>query len=261
VGLITRRQDASRVNAVFLGAQALSQGAVAALVPVTVGPALGANSGLWIIAAAAVLTLPLLLVLPSELPERPEAAMGGGGLHLSSLAGLASGLLMMAGIVGLWIYVEPIARMIHVRESVVAFAIAASLGAQVAGAAFIVLADRWMKPVPSLLGVSAAFLAVIATFAFYPSQAAFIAATLAFGALWTFALALGLPLLIEADPTRRAPMYGPAATLLGSSLGPLLAGAFASDENIRPALVVSAGLFILSALAVVLCAATRRRQP
>jgi hypothetical protein len=260
VGLITRRSDASRVNAIFLGAQALTQGAVAALIPVTVGPALGAASGLWVMGAGATLALPLLWFLPAELPERPDSESYDGGLNLSAVFGLASGLLMMAGIVGLWIYVEPIARAIHVPERVVSFAIAASLGAQVAGAALVVAADRWVKPVPGLLIVAAAFLGVIATFASHPSQAAFVAATLAFGALWTFALALGLPLLLAADPTRRAPMYGPAATLLGSSLGPLLAGAFATDANIAPALVVSAALFGLAALATLLCAVSRRRS-
>jgi hypothetical protein len=259
VGLITRRHDASRVNAIFLGAQALTQGAVAALIPVTIGQALGANSGLWVIAAAAAAALPLLLFIPAALPEVTAEAARRSSLNLSSLSGLASNLLMMAGIVGLWVYVEPIARAIHVSERIVSFAIAASLGAQVVGAAIMVAVDRWVKPVSGLLAVAAAFLGVTAAFAWLPSQAAFVVATLAFGLLWTFALALALPLLIAADPTRRAPMYGPAATLLGSSLGPLAAGAFATDADIRPALAAAAILFILAAMAVSACAWTGRR--
>jgi predicted MFS family arabinose efflux permease len=179
-------------------------------------------------------------------------------LNPSSLSALASSLLMMAGIVGLWVYVEPIAGAIHIPERVVAFAIAASLGAQVIGAMIMVAVDRWVKPVAGLLAVAVAFLGVTAAFAWLPSQAAFVAATLAFGLLWTFAMVLALPLLLAADPSRRAAMYGPASILLGSSLGPLAAGTFATDTNIRPALVVAAALFVLAAIAVAVSARTRR---
>ncbi|MDR3507439.1 MAG: hypothetical protein P4L64_06035 [Caulobacteraceae bacterium] len=259
VGLITRRHDASRVNAIFLGAQALSQGAVAALVPITLGPVLGANSGLFVIGGGALLTLPLLLLIPNRLPEPPAEMKQGSGLQLSSMTGLASGLLMMGGIVGVWVYVEPIAHTIHIQDKVVSLAIAASLGAQVVGATAIVALDRWVKPVSGLLVTAAAFLAVTAVFAWPSSQAAFVAATVAFGLLWTVALSLGLPLLIAADPTRRAPMYGPAATLLGASLGPLAAGAFATDTNMKPALATAAALFVLAALATAVSARTRPR--
>ena len=259
VGLVTRRRDASRVNAIFLGAQALSQGAVAALMPATLGPALGASSGLWIIAGAAALATPLLLLVPNELPELPAERHQRSGLQLASLSGLAATLLMMAGIVGVWVYVEPIARAIHVPERVVSLTIAASLGAQVVGAVLVVALDRWVKPVAGLLAVAAAFLGATAAFAWLPSQTAFVAATLAFGLLWTVALALTLPLLLAADPTRRAPMYGPAATLLGSSLGPLAAGALATEADVRPALAVAAALFVLAAAAVAMSALTRRQ--
>ncbi|MGA0599369.1 hypothetical protein ACO2Q3_01545 [Caulobacter sp. KR2-114] len=259
VGLITRRQDASRVNAIFLGAQALSQGAVAALAPMVLAPALGANSGLWVIAAGAALCLPLLLLIPGSLPELPAEIRRGAGLQISSLSGLASSLLLMGGIVGVWVYVEPIAHAIHIPERTISLSIAASLGAQVVGAMIIVAADRWVRPVAGLLATAAAFLAVTAAFAWPSSQAAFVVATVAFGLLWTAALALGMPLLIAADPTRRAPMYGPAATLLGSSLGPLAAGAFATDSNMKPALATAAVLFVLGAAATAVSAGTRPR--
>lgn len=257
-GLITRRIDASRINAIFLGAQALSQGAVAALVPTGLAPSLGSNSGLWAIVAGAVVAVPLVLLIPDRLPDPPhDETRPASSLHLSSLSGLAASLFMMAGIVGLWVYVEPIARAVRVPESVVSFAIAASLGVQVVGAVIMVAVERWVKPVPGLLATAAAFLGVTATFAWVPSQTAFVAATLVIGLLWTFALVLVLPLLLEADPTRKAPMYMPAANLLGSSLGPLVAGALATDANIRPALVVAAVLFVLAAAAVTISALSR----
>jgi predicted MFS family arabinose efflux permease len=255
--MITRRHDASRVNAIFLGAQALSQGAVAALTPTTLEPLLGANSGLWVICGGAALTLPLLLLIPNQLPELPAEMRLGSGLQLSSVSGLASGLLMMGGIVGVWVYVEPIAHTLHIQDKLVSLAIAASLGAQVVGATAIVALDRWVKSVSGLLLTTAAFLAVTAAFAWPSSQVAFVAATVAFGLFWTIALALGLPLLIAADPTRRAAMYGPAATLLGSSLGPLAAGAFATNTNMKPALATAAALFVLSAVATAVSAQTR----
>lgn len=259
VGMITRRHDASRVNGIFIGAQALSQGAVAALMPIALGPVLGANAGMVVIGAGAALTLPLLLLIPNRLPEAPTEVHQGAGLTLSSLSGLTAGLLMMGGIVAVWVYVEPIAHTIHVPDRVTALAVAASLGAQIVGAIAIVALDRWVRPVAGLLLTAAAFLAITALLAWPPSQAAFVAATVAFGLFWTVALALGLPLLIAADPTRRAAMYGPAATLLGASLGPLAAGAFATDANMTPALGTAATLFILAAAATVLSAQSRPR--
>ncbi len=258
VGLITRRRDASRVNAVFLGAQALSQGAAAALIPLTIGPTLGANGGLWLLGGLAALTLPLILLIPNELPELPPEAHAQSSLHASSLSGLAASFFAMAGIVGLWVYVEPIAAARHISSSVVSIAIALSLAAQVVGAVIVVAGHRWLKPVSGLIGVAAAFIAVTAVFAWSTSQAAFFAATLVFGLLWTFALALGMPLLLAADPTRRATLYGPAITLLGASAGPLVAGAFSSDTDLTPALVIATCLFVLSAVAVAISAATRR---
>ena len=226
--------------------------------PITLGPVLGANSGLLVIGGGAALTLPLLLLIPGQLPDSSAATREGSGLQLSSVSGLASGLLMMGGIVGVWVYVEPIAHTIHIQDKVVSLAIAASLGAQMVGASAMVVLDRWVKPVLGLLLTAAAFLAVTVVFAWPSSQAAFVAATVTFGLLWTVALALGLPLLIAADPTRRAAMYGPAAMLLGSSLGPLAAGALATDSNMKPALATSAALFVLAAVATALSARTRR---
>jgi MFS transporter, DHA1 family, inner membrane transport protein len=260
VGLITRRHDASRINAIFLGAQAFSQGAAAALIPVTLGPAFGANAGLWMLGGSAALAPLLLLLVPKELPEFKEVTTVALGMGLSAIAALASGLLMMAGIVGLWIYVEPIAAGSHISPRVVSFAIAASLAAQVVGATTVVALHRWIKPVAGLLTTAAAYLGLVALFASAPSQPLFVTATLAFGFLWTVALALGMPLILSADPSRRAALYGPAATILGSSLGPLLAGAFATDTNIRPALLATTAMFLLAGLATVLSLVTRRRS-
>ncbi len=263
VGLITHHPNAGRVNAMFIGAQALSQGAVAALTPIILSPVLGADSGLWVLGGSAALALLLLGLIPRELHIRIELhehaaeAKQPAGLHLSSLAALAANLLMMAGIVGLWVYIEPLARGLHLSERVLSFSVAGSLGAQVVGAATMAAFERRVNPITGLFCVTAAFVGATAAFAWLPSQAAFISTTLAFGFLWTSALALGFPLLIAADRTRRAPMYGPAAVLLGSSLGPLVAGAFATDTNIKPALVVSATFFVLTAVAVAVCAQTR----
>ena len=258
-GVITRRHDAGRVNAIFLGAQALSQGATAALIPVTIGPTLGADSGLWVIGGLAVLGLLLLPLIPRQLPDPPAEAKARGRLNLSSLAALASLVLMLAGIVGLWVYVEPIAAAERIPADTVAFAVAASLAAQVAGAVIFVAIEKRLRPAAGLLGVAAALLAVTASFAWLPGLAPFFAAILVFGVLWTFAMALGLPLLIAADPTRRAALYGPAAILLGASLGPLLAGAMASDTNISPALGVAAALTAGAAAFVIASAVSRGR--
>lgn len=257
VGLITRRTDASRVNAIFLGAQALSQGAVAGLAPVALAPGLGANSGLWVMGALALVSAGLIAFFPDAVPEARGEERVRFPLGVASLSGLCSSALMMAGIVGLWVYVEPIGARIHVPAGVVGLTIAGSLIAQVLGAGVAVALDGRVDPVIALTSAAVGFLAAAAAYLWIPGQAVFIATTLAFGVLWTLALAFGLPLLIAADPTRQAPLYGPASVLLGASLGPMLAGAAASDADIRPAVAVSAGLFVLAIGAVLLSGLTR----
>jgi hypothetical protein len=158
----------------------------------------------------------------------------------------------MAGIVGLWVYVEPIAARAHVAPALVDSSIAGSLIAQVVGAVAIALVINRIRPNLGIFAVTASYLLITAIFDWGTSDQWFVITTIAFGVLWSFAMAMFLPLLFEVDPSRQSAMFLAGTMLLGSSAGPLFVGAFTSETNIEPALVVSAILFVLSSCACII---------
>jgi MFS transporter, DHA1 family, inner membrane transport protein len=245
--IITRHADAPQVNAIFLAAQSVTQGISAALIPVFLSPRLAANASLAVLGGLAVLVLPLIYFLPRELSFLRETNGKSSTFHHSSLFGLAASFLVMAGIVGVWVFVEPIAAAAGISPSIVSNAIAASLGAQVIGALTIAALIRVVPPFAGVAGVALIYLLVTAGLAWGHSSITFVVTTLVFGALWTITMSLLLPLMLKLDPTRRAALLLPGTILLGSSAGPFIAGFFASDTDIGPALVACTVMFALSA--------------
>jgi hypothetical protein len=244
--IITRHADAPRVNAIFLAAQSVTQGISAALIPVLLTPRWAANASLTVLGGTAVLVLPLIFFLPSELAFQRDSGSKGSTFHLSSLFGLAASFLAMAGIVGVWVFVEPIAAAAGISPSVVSNAIAASLCAQVIGALAISAIIRRVPPFAGVAGVALTYLLVTVALATGHSGTAFVLTTLVFGALWTITMSLLLPLMLKLDPTRRAALLLPGTILLGSSAGPFVAGMFATENDIGPALMTCTAMFALS---------------
>jgi DHA1 family inner membrane transport protein len=245
--IITRHADAPRVNAIFLAAQSVTQGISAALIPIFLTPHWAANASLTVLGGTAVLVLPLIYFLPRELSFHRDTVSKRPAFHRASLLGLAASFLVMAGIVGVWVFVEPIAAAAGIAPTVVSNAIAASLGAQVIGALAIAAIIRRVPPFAGVAGVALTYLIVTAALAWGHSGTAFVLTTLVFGALWTMTMSLLLPLMLKLDPTRRAALLLPGTVLLGSSAGPFVAGIFATDSDIGPALMTCAVMFALSA--------------
>ena len=257
--LIIRRTDAARVNALFYAAQALTQGAAAALVPLTLSAPFGANASLVVLGASALLVLPLILLLPQEVSAVHSEASVRTAFTISSLLGLCAAFFVMAGIVGVWVYLEPIAIASGMSESVVSSSIAASLGAQVVGALAIAAVIRLVPPFLGTALVALAYLLLTAIFGWSHNVIGFVSAALAFGVLWSIGMSLLLPMMLRLDPTRRAAMFLPAVIMFGSGSGPSIAGSFASDTDITPALIVCAVMFTAAAGLTALAALTSRK--
>jgi hypothetical protein len=91
----------------------------------------------------------------------------------------------------------------------------------------------------------------------HPSEFLFYLDAAIFGFIWLFILPFGVPMLIEADPSRRAAVVNTGVALLGGSLGPSVAAEFISPENTSGALWLAAAclavcLIIATALRVVI---------
>jgi hypothetical protein len=193
----------------------------------------------------------LLVAIPTDLPDLPRPEPGRGALSVQGVFGLLAAFLLMAGIVGVWVFADELARMAGASPALASAAIAASLAMQVAGAVFMVAVGPKAPPGRSYIAVAGGFLVVVALIAWTRGGVAFFAAALLLGFLWNIALSLSTPLLIQIDPTRRAAMLAAGAQLLGGSAGPMLTGLFASDADVRPVLAPAALLF----MGVIVCAA------
>ena len=74
----------------------------------------------------------------------------------------------------------------------------------------------------------------------------FMVLSVIFGFFWGFFMPFQLPLVIEADPTRRSAVFVPGAMALGAAGGPLLCSFFVTDIDARGALAVSGVCLLVS---------------
>lgn len=258
-GVIGRSRSGLRLAAIFSGAQALSQAVLAALIPLGV-PSLGAGAGFAFLALAGVVCAPLIIGIPRDLPDLPAPEEGHARLGVAGLLGLGGAFLLMAGIVGVWVFVEQIASQHGLAASTISLAVAASLAMQIVGAVFITVIGPRVRAAIVLPVICFGYIVCVAVMGLAAGPGLFVAAILAFGFLWTCSLPLFLPLLVTIDPTRRSAMLLGGAQLLGGSAGPLITGLLVRGADLHPVLSYGAGLFLASALAIGL-AVTARPSP
>jgi hypothetical protein len=197
------------------------------------------------------------LAAPSRYAPLAHAEAPGGLPSIRGWVALAACFLFLSCIVAVWVYAEPLSHQAGHGPRVFGYAVSVSLICQVAGgAAATVLAGRlpWFWTV---LVCVVADLALMALFFSLPGPATFLAASGAFGFIWLFILPFLVPMVIEADPTRRAGMLLAGAQLLGGSLGPLMASMVVTDADARGAIAFGAA----SLVAAMLIVAALRLQP
>jgi fucose permease len=172
---------------------------------------------------------------------------------------LAASLLIQSCIVGAWVYFEPLGRQAGMTPQQVAFAVPASLGAQVVGGFAAIFLARRLPWFVSLIVSSIALSAVLFILSTPPGATAFFVLETLFGAVWIFITPFLTPLSIENDPTRRTALLVPSAVLVGSGLGPLAASTLADDASAGRVLQLCALLAIGATLLIVGLYVTRSR--
>ena len=261
-GIIAFSQTPARLSAIFVGAQAAFQGALAVVLPVTLMPGMGANGGLAVLAVLSLASIPLLRWLPPELPYLAKGTLGRDWIGVGACAGLLASFFFMAAIVGFWVFVGPLATAHHVTPSISRFADAWNLAAQLVGAVFAtVLAQRLARIVGVVLVVAClAVLVALALIAATSHDAPFFAGLMLHGFVWSIGLSYYVPLLIRADPTRRGAMLLPGAQMLGGSAGPIVTGWFATETNLTPVLISTALLVFVTLIGTIVAAVRRPVQ-
>lgn len=250
VSMIARSTTPGRWSGIFLAVQTLAQFFYSVILPATVMVKHGASGGFYALAGTALVSAAVAFLMPRAFDSlHHEEGAPTGGMSLATFASLASIFLFMAFIVGFWSYFEPISAQAHHPPYVYNTAASLSLFTQVVGALVASYVAGRIAFFPVILFCSIANLAILALVATMPGPAVFIAAAGVFGFLWLFVMPFQVPMVIEADPTRRAAVLMPGAQLLGAALGPSLCSFAVTDSDVRGVLAVCAVSLVL-ALAV-----------
>jgi hypothetical protein len=253
IAMIARSPTPERWSGIYLTLQTLAQFVAAAALTAWVVGDLGANGGFIVLAILSCVAAVAAWWLPNRLV--PLAAVDAHGNRPGSLGLLALTvpLLWMAFVVGVWVYAEPLSHQAGHRPNIAGIAITASLACQVLGGATATLVGGRLRWFPTLCSCAALNAVCLLVFAALPHAVTFLGASAVFGFLWLFTLPFMVPMVIAADPTRRAAVMVGGAELLGGSLGPLLVSFVVSDTEARGAigfggLALGAAVLIMFAL-------------
>jgi MFS family permease len=252
--MIARASTPARLNAIFLVAQGAAQILFAAILPLTLMKTLGANGGFYALAGAAIVGGSALLVIPDRmmpLPVLPDESRrrSGGKLSRAGLFSLVAVVLLYAFFIGFFSYLAQLAGQAMLGPEQAGFAVAAALGSSIIGSGVAAAAAKRISYYAVYLVCLPVNLMVLAALATLPTQPVFMALSVVFGFFWGFFMPFQLPLVIEADPTRRAAIFVPGAMALGAAGGPLLCSFFVNRVDSRGVLLVS-GLCLLASFII-----------
>ncbi|XQA79621.1 MFS transporter [Xanthomonas sacchari] len=266
---IVRAATPDRVTAVFMVLQALAQIALAAALALWVLPAAGWQGGFVAMAATCLLVLPLAAALPVSASLAPAAdaqcaATATARLRWSpsTLAPLLVAFLQMSAIGALWAYLEPLALRAGLDAHAAQLQTSWVLGMQIVGGLAAIYWVRRLSVTATLTLGSVALCLVAAAMYRVPGNAAlgFAAVCVAFGFAWMFLMPFHVGLALRADAQGRVAVLVPAAQLIGSACGPLLASLLLHADDPAPVPLVGLG-FALAAALLALWIGRRQRRP
>jgi hypothetical protein len=250
VGMIARTVTPERWAGAFFTSQVLAQLGLAIVLAVWIMPRFGANGGFAALAAASLLGVAPALVCPRRLAPLPTARGEGGAPPIRGWIALGAILIYVSANGAVSVYLQPLAHQAGLTADVARTALWVSLIAQVmGGAAATALAGR-VRYFTVFMITTLAFLVVWYVFARQDPAWLFIGANALAGLVFLLLAPFLVPMIIDADPSRRAAMQSGAAQLLGAALGPLLAALIVGDGDVRGVLWLALGL-MLAGLAMV----------
>jgi predicted MFS family arabinose efflux permease len=261
--MIARSAAPDRWAGIYLTVQTLAQFIFAAVMTSWINPNNAVHGDFSLLAVAGLVCAAVSFALPAAFVALPK----GAGEHEGSFVippprgfvALGCPLLLMMGIVGIWVYYEPIARQADLSTHISDMAVYISLAFQVLGGTLATLTAGRLKWFPVFVICAAVDSGMIALLGAHPSALLFLVDAAVFGFIWLFILPFLVPMIIEADPSRRSAVLISGVALLGSSLGPTLAGMIISPNDTQGALWFGAVcLFSSLALATTLFL-TRKR--
>jgi hypothetical protein len=257
IAMIARSPTPERWSGIYLTVQTLAQFVLAAAITAWVISRAGANGGFVALAVLSVVSAIAALALPNRFAPLVADSTSSNMPNARGFVALAATFLWMAFIVGVWVYAEPLSRQAGHAPAVAGVAVSLSLACQVlGGVTATVLAGR-VRWFPALMLCAAIYVACLLAFAALPSEPLYLVTSGVFGFLWMFSLPFFVPMVIAADPTRRAALLVGGAELAGGSLGPLFASFVVTDADVRGSLGFGAFALVMT---VAIAVALHRRE-
>lgn len=253
--MIARSATPARWGGIFLVMQGLMQVAFALILPVTLMKTLGANGGFYALAGTAALAGLTMLALPNRmapLGQDQASATGEGGaarLSLPAMASLAAVFLIYAFFIGFFTYLPQLGSQALLTPAQIGVAVSLTLATSITGSGVAAAVAKHISYYTAFLASLGVFAVALGMLATMPGAPVFIAVAAIYGFFWGFFMPFQLPLVIEADPTRRAALLVPGIQAVGAASGPLLCSFFVTDHEARGALVVP-GLCLAAAFAL-----------
>jgi predicted MFS family arabinose efflux permease len=257
IAMIARSPTPERWSGIYLTVQTLAQFVLASALTAWVITRSGANGGFVALAVLCVISAVAAFALPTRFAPLVADSSASNMPNARGFVALAATFLWMAFIVGVWVYAEPLSRQAGHAPTVAGVAVSLSLACQVLGGIVATVLAGRVRWFPALMLCSLLYIACLLAFAALPSESLYLATSSVFGFLWMFSLPLLVPMVIAADPTRRAALLVGGAELAGGSLGPLFASFVVTDADVRGSLVFGA---VALAVTVAIVFALHRRE-
>ncbi len=257
IAMIARAPTPERWAGIYLTTQTLAQFVLASVLTAWVISRTGANGGFVALAVLCMISAAAALALPDRLAPLVADSVASNMPNARGCIALAAAFLWMAFIVGVWVYAEPLSRQAGHAPTVAGVAVSLSLACQVLGGATATLLAGRLRWFRTLMFCAVVSVACLLAFAALPSPSLYLVTSAVFGFLWMFSLPFMVPMVIAADPTRRAAVLVGGAELAGGSLGPLFASFVVTDADARGALGFGA---LALAVTVAIALALRRRE-
>jgi hypothetical protein len=258
VGMIARSRTPERWSGVFFTSQGVAQLILAGVLWLLMGR-LGANGGFLILGLVTLLGAPVALMAPSRYKALAQSEGMHGAPPLRGWIALVATVVFIAANGAVSVYLEPLGRQNGLSPGIVRLALFISLGAQVAGGVVATLIAGKVSYIRVFFICVIAYLIAWTVYGLGGQAWMFIAASALAGATTLLLGSFLTPMIIEADPTRRAAMQGAGAQILGGASGPLLAAFLVSDNDVRGVLVLGACALLLGFGMIVALHLTNRK--
>ncbi|MGJ3701215.1 MFS transporter [Variovorax sp. AFSI2.2] len=257
--VLVRTAQPARVAGIFVVVMALGQAAFGMLLAHLIIPGQGWRGVFTALALASLLPLALAFMQRPRLAPLVPPAVSGFRWSPHTLRPLAVVFLQLAALGAFAAYLEPLGKAAGLDSRSAQTLVAGMLGMQVVGGIAGTAAVRRWPTVASLVGASLGLAAVTAMTFRLPTGGAqhLMLATAAFGFVWLFMQPFQFALTFLTDGSGRLGTLIPAAQLLGSAFGPLMASFVVVGDDASAVPLVSAGFAVAAAL-LVLGAARRR---